>query len=242
MFADSLLDSTWANRSHRGWTTLLSFAAQTLGVGVLLMLPLFYHEALPGLHLMRPNLISPPPPPPAPVSALSQRAALSNFTTMGMLIAPSSIPPTIETITESTPPLPVDLEGLGVQGATGTRGALNSVMNSIGNSLNSVVPPSPPSVHPRRKSVMMEGNLLHRVQPEYPALARSARIQGQVLLRAVISRDGTIENLQVLAGHPMLVRAAIDAVRQWRYRPYILNGEPIKVETQVTVNFVLSGG
>ena len=88
----------------------------------------------------------------------------------------------------------------------------------------------------------MEGNLVHRVQPEYPALARSAGIQGPVLLRAVISRQGRIENLQVLAGHPMLVKAALDALRQWRYRPYILNNEPVEVETQVTVNFVLSGG
>ena len=88
----------------------------------------------------------------------------------------------------------------------------------------------------------MEGNLVHRVQPEYPALARQARVQGQVVLQAIISRDGAIENLQVLRGHPMLVQAALDAVRQWRYRPYVLNGEPVEVETQVTVNFILGGG
>jgi periplasmic protein TonB len=58
----------------------------------------------------------------------------------------------------------------------------------------------------------------------------------------VISRDGTIENLQVVSGHPMLVQAAVDAVRQWRYRPYVLNGEPVEVETEVKVNFILSGG
>ena len=89
---------------------------------------------------------------------------------------------------------------------------------------------------------MMEGNLIHRVQPDYPALARQVRVQGTVVLRAMISREGSIENLQVLSGHPMLVRAAVDAVRQWRYRPYVLNGEPVEVETEVTVNFVLSGG
>jgi protein TonB len=89
---------------------------------------------------------------------------------------------------------------------------------------------------------MMEGNLIHRVQPEYPPLARQARIQGEVVLHAVISRDGTIENLQVVSGHPMLVQAAVSAVRQWRYRPYYLNGEPMEVETQVTVNFILSDG
>jgi protein TonB len=88
----------------------------------------------------------------------------------------------------------------------------------------------------------MEGNLIYKVQPLYPPLARSARIQGTVLLRAVISRAGTIENLQALSGPPMLIHAALDAVSQWRYRPYLLNGEPVEVETQVTVNFSLSGG
>ncbi len=89
---------------------------------------------------------------------------------------------------------------------------------------------------------MMEGNLIYRVQPEYPALARQVRIQGLVVLRAMISRDGAIENLQALSGHPLLVPAALNAVRQWRYRPYVLNGEPVEVETEVKVNFILSGG
>jgi protein TonB len=88
---------------------------------------------------------------------------------------------------------------------------------------------------------MSEGDLIHKILPAYPPLARSARIQGQVVLRAVISKQGVIENLKVLAGHPMLVPAAIEAVRQWRYRPYFLNNEPVEVETQIIVNFSLAG-
>ena len=88
---------------------------------------------------------------------------------------------------------------------------------------------------------MSEGNLIHKVQPAYPGLARSARIQGAVLLQAIISKDGSIENLRLLSGHPMLAPAAIEAVKQWRYWPYILNNEPVEVETQITVNFSLAG-
>ena len=86
---------------------------------------------------------------------------------------------------------------------------------------------------------MLQGSLLRKVEPKYPPLAIAARIQGSVVLAAVISRAGTIENLRLVTGHPMLVPAAIDAVRQWQYRPYILNGDVIEVETQITVNFVL---
>ncbi len=82
---------------------------------------------------------------------------------------------------------------------------------------------------------------MHKVQPAYPQIARMARIQGPVQLHAIISKDGTIENLVVESGPPMLVAAAINAVRQWRYRPYLLNHEPVEVETEITVNFVLGG-
>ena len=88
----------------------------------------------------------------------------------------------------------------------------------------------------------MEGSLIYRVQPEYPPLAQQARIQGTVLLHAVIDREGKIENLQVLGGHPLLVKAALKAVQQWRYRPYYLNGQPVEVETEITVHFTLFGG
>jgi len=86
---------------------------------------------------------------------------------------------------------------------------------------------------------MLEGSLIRRVQPIYPPLARTARIEGSVVLAAVISKEGTIEHVQALSGHPMLVPAAVAAVSQWRYKPYILNGEAIEVDTQITVNFIL---
>jgi protein TonB len=87
-----------------------------------------------------------------------------------------------------------------------------------------------------------QGLLIRKVQPNYPPLARQARIQGNVVLTAEISKDGSIENLRLVSGHPMLAPAAIEAVKQWKYKPYFLNGEPVEVETQVTVIFSLSGG
>jgi protein TonB len=97
------------------------------------------------------------------------------------------------------------------------------------------------SIRQFKTSTWAEGNLVHKVQPAYPQIARMARIQGPVQLHAIISKDGTIENLVVESGHPMLVAAAINAVKQWRYRPYLLNHEPVEVETEITVNFVLGG-
>jgi len=87
---------------------------------------------------------------------------------------------------------------------------------------------------------VVEGLIVSKVQPIYPPLARSARIQGTVLMKAVINQAGEVESLDLVSGHPMLVPAAMDAVRQWKYRPYKLNGNAVQVETEVTVNFSLS--
>jgi TonB family protein len=89
-------------------------------------------------------------------------------------------------------------------------------------------------------SGVAQGLVLHRVQPLYPPEARRARVQGTVVMQAAISREGTIQDLRVISGDPMLVDAALDAVRQWRYRPYILNGDPVEVDTQIEVHFTLS--
>jgi protein TonB len=245
MFADSLLDSPWADRSRRGWTTLVSFAVQAVAVGSLFLLPLLYTQGLPQLQLIAALVApTPPPAPPAPGPARNPHQTTSNLSSEGKVIAPRSVPKEILHLNEPTAPPPLDVAGLRVPGGTGDPMVPNSVLRSIGSGPSVIVPPPPPapSTHPPRVSRMMEGNLIYRVQPQYPTLARQARVQGTVLLRALIGRDGKIENLQVLNGHPLLVQAAVDAVRQWRYRPYYLNSEPIEVETQVTVNFTLSGG
>jgi protein TonB len=88
---------------------------------------------------------------------------------------------------------------------------------------------------------VLQGNALSQPKPVYPPIARSARISGSVVLAATISKNGTIENLRLVSGHPMLVPAAMDAVRQWRYKPYMLNGDPVEVDTQITVNFTMGG-
>jgi protein TonB len=87
---------------------------------------------------------------------------------------------------------------------------------------------------------MMQGNLVRRVEPQYPAMAKLAGIEGTVVIKAVISRKGVIEQEQVVSGPALLAPAALDAVRQWKYRPYFLNDEAIEVETQIRVNFVLN--
>jgi protein TonB len=87
-----------------------------------------------------------------------------------------------------------------------------------------------------------QGMIIRKIQPAYPPLARQARIQGPVVLQAEIGKDGSITNLRLISGHPMLAPAAIEAIKQWKYKPYILNGEPVEVETTITFNFTLSGG
>jgi protein TonB len=244
MFADSLLDSPWADRSRRGWTTLVSFAVQAVAVGGLLLLPLLYTQGLPQFQLISALIAPTPPPAPAPGPARNAHQTASNLSSDGKMIAPLSVPKEVVIVDEPTAPPPVDPGGLRVPGGTSDTTAPNSVLNSIGSGPNVVVPPPPPalSAHPPRVSRMMEGNLIYRVQPQYPSLARQAGVQGIVVLRAVITREGKIANLQVMSGHPLLVQSAMNAVLQWRYRPYYLNNEPVEVETQVTVNFTLSGG
>ena len=244
MFGDYMCSSPWANRSHRGWTTLLSFTLQVLAIGTLLLLPLLSIQGLPPLQLMAALMAPAPPPGPVPaVRARSQSLPPSNM--IGhRLMMPTHVPREIANLNETEAPPALELPGVpGVPGSPGLPGTRSFVLDSLGPGTNPLPLLSPPpTARQVRVSHMMEGNLIHQVQPAYPPLARLARIQGTVVLRAIISREGKIENLEVLSGHPMLAPAAIEAVRQWRYRPYLLNDQPVEVETQVSVNFTLSGG
>ena len=245
MFADFLPDSDWSNHSHRGWTTLVSFAVQGLAVGCLLLLPLLYNDGLPKLALLAPLLAPAPPPAAPPCHHARVRPRLRKAIMMGDRLMSPHADPTCSDHADghraATCPM-IDPSALGVRHGLGDPHARRYCARfGIGTPTSCCLRLRPPSIT-LRLSRMMEGNLIHRVQPDYPALARQVRVQGLVVLRAMISRDGAIENLQVLSGHPLLVPAALDAVRQWRYRPYVLNGEPVEVETEVKVNFVLSGG
>jgi len=238
MFADSLLESPWADRSRRGWTTLLSFAAQMLGVGILLAIPLLYTEGLPAFKMIAGSAPLTAPPD-APHLSGHPSAGSRPATAMPFIVArpdfhPIGVPPA-ESASD-----PIACTGC-IPGSASSTPDLG-VFRGLGNEPAPLPIAPKPVAKPPIVSYMMEGHLIYRVEPKYPALARAARVQGSVVLRAVISRGGTIENLQVLNGHPLLTGAAVDAVRQWRYRPYILNGEPVEVETEVTVNFILAGG
>jgi periplasmic protein TonB len=238
---DRTLTSSWDERSRRGLTTLTSLGLQALAVAVLLALPLLKPQGLPSFHQLSTPIswgqpLAAPPTPRARISASSvgaENAATIVFTTprqipKGIPVDGGELPPTVGAGSA--------IPGIG-------QGDPNGVLNLFESGSHPIlltVRPAPP-VAPIRVSHMSEGNLIRKVQPTYPPLARTARVQGMVLLQAVISKQGTIENLKVLDGPPMLAQAAREAVMQWRYRPYILNNEPVEVETQITVNFSLAG-
>jgi periplasmic protein TonB len=247
MFEDSLIESGGKLKTKRGATTLISFIFQVCLIGVLVIIPLVFTEALPKQQLMT-FLVAPPPPPPPPPppAAVPVRAVKVVQTDIinGQLRTPTKIPEKVQMIKEEEAPPPVMSAGGVVGGVPGgiPGGQMGGVIGGIISSTPVAVPKVATPQRVRVSQGVSQGLLVKRIQPAYPPLARQARIQGQVMLQAVISKDGSIENLRLISGHPMLAPAALEAVKQWRYKPYMLNGEPVEVETTVMVNFTLSGG
>ncbi len=244
MFETALLDSTARERARRRWTALLSLCVQMGLVGTLLLLPILAPQSLPRLSFAE-RLLVPQPEAAGPAPRVQPAGGSTAEPAHPEQIAlqqPDHVP---ETVVEgpsevpNAPPLDVPRQPcVGVCG--GGAGRESGVPGGTGLDPAPVVRrPDPPPTRVR-VSMLDAGFLVHRVQPVYPPLARQVRVQGPVELRAVISKSGEIQELRVISGHPMLTAAARDAVRQWRYRPYLLNGVAVEVETQVTVNFVLS--
>jgi protein TonB len=166
----------------------------------------------------------------------------------GKLMAPKTIPKEIANIKEEELPPPSSSGVVGgvVGGVPGGApgGVLGGVLGAIGNAA-----PPPPPVKEEKKATpsrirvggnVQQANLIRKVTPLYPPLAKQARIQGVVRFTAIIGKDGTIQNLQLVSGHPLLVEAAKQAVSQWQYKPTLLNGDPVEVVTTIEVNFTLS--
>jgi protein TonB len=246
MFEDSLIESGGKLKTKRGWTSIVSFGLQVMIVGVMILIPLIFTEALPKGTTMF-MLVAPPPPPPPPPPAAAPVKVVKQIQTdivNGELRTPTKIPKKIQMIKEDEAPPPAMASAGVVGGVPGgvPGGSMGGVMGSILNSTPTVAPKIATPQRVRVSSGVSTGMLVRKVPPTYPPLARQARIQGTVILQATISKEGAIENLQLISGHPMLAPAAIEAVKQWKYKPYLLNGEPVEVETQVQVNFTLAGG
>ncbi len=162
----------------------------------------------------------------------------------GVLRAPTAIPKQVTIIEEEELPPDPGVVGMtgGVPGGV-PGGQAGGVIGGIIGGVGAAAPPPPPKQAPQRIRVggnVQQARLINKPNPVYPPLARQARIAGTVRLQAVISKDGTIQSLEVVSGHPLLVQSALDAVRQWRYQPTLLNGEPVEVQTTIDVVFTLS--
>jgi periplasmic protein TonB len=245
MFEDSLLESGGRLKTKRGRTTTFAIILEIALIGLMVLMPLIFTEALPKQQLMT-FLVAPPPPPPPPPPAAAPVKIVHQIQTdivNGALRQPTKIPQKVQMIKEDEAPPSMASAGVvgGVPGGI-PGGQMGGVIGGIISSTPVAVPKVATPQRVRVSQGVSQGLLIRRVQPNYPPLARQARIQGTVILRAVISKDGSIENLQLVSGHPMLAPAAIEAVKQWKYKPYLLNGEPVEVDTEVQVNFTLAGG
>ena len=244
MFEDSLFESAGKLKTKRGGTTTVAFFVQVIIIGIMVLVPLLFTEALP--EAMRMTFLAappPPPPPPPPPAAVVHVKQVETDIVNNQLRQPTRIPKKVEMIKEDAAPPPMDAGVVGGVPGGVPGGSMGGVMGSILSATNAPAPKVAPPTRIRVSSGVTQGLLVRRIEPQYPQMAKIARVQGAVVLAAVIGKDGAIENLHVVStASPLLNQAALDAVRQWKYRPYILNGEPVEVDTTVTVNFTLSGG
>lgn len=249
MFSDSLLEFG-VQRKRKFFATTTSLIVNCLAIVAMLIIPLAFPEALPKAQLLT-FLVAPPPPPPPPPPAAAEvqhvvRQIQTDMLNNGALRTPTKIPQKIQMIKEEEAPPPMPASGGVVGGVPGgiPGGQMGGVIGSVISATSSLaavpkfVPATPQRI--RISAGVTKGLLIQRIEPPYPTLARAARVQGDVVLSAVIDSNGHITNLLLVSGHPMLVPAAIAAVKQWRYKPYLLNGQPVEVETTITVIFTLS--
>jgi protein TonB len=242
MFEEMVVSNAKGKKTNAPMTVFFSMLLQVGFLAVLILIPLIYTEALPKTLMSSILLAPPPPPPPPPPPAAVQviHKPVPHLMDAGKLTAPKVIPKDIKIIKEDADP--PDMGGMtggvvgGVAGGS-AGGVLGGVIGGAGTA------PPPPKIAPSRVRVggaVQAAKIINRVTPTYPPLARQTRISGTVKLHAIIGKDGTVQSLQVIAGHPLLVQSALDAVKQWRYQPTLLNNDPVDVDTEIDVIFSLA--
>ncbi len=240
--------------TNKTWTVLLSATMQTAAVGSAVLLSILQTQMLDLRGLIQPPpLVAPSRPPAVKVVAVeraggSTRAALPAEASK-VFVEPSRIPKGIVTVADPDPGEPVG--GVSTDGFIWSDSAapLARFMGGTAAAAAHLTPPPAPAKDPAKASPraplrvggnVLEASLVHRVVPVYPPIARAMRISGTVHLIGVIGRDGTVQRLQLVDGHPLLTQAALDAVRQWIYRPTLLNGDPVEVVAPIEVKFLLN--
>jgi protein TonB len=242
MFDEMVVSSPNPKKTNKPWTVVLSMIFQTAFLAVLILIPLIYTEALPKT-MMATLLVAPPPPPPPPPPPIAQIVHVKpqvHLMDAGKLVTPKVIPKDIKIIKEDAP----DMSSMGMQGGV-VGGVAGGQMGGVIGGVIGGVGGAPPPPKPTQTRIRQGGNvtaakLMNKVQPQYPPLARQTRISGTVRLHAIIGKNGGVEQLEVMSGHPLLVQAALDAVRQWKYQATTLNGEPVEVDTTIDVIFSLN--
>ena len=249
MFEQSLLDLQ-GTKTKTKYTVVMSFIVECIGLAILVVIPLIYTNTLPAYQLMSYLVAPPPPPPPAPPPpVIKVQKIIPREFDAGKLMQPKAIPKKVQIIEESDTPPSAAIAGVvgGVPGGV-AGGAIGGVIGGIISAAPVAAPPppkveAPKAVAPQRIRVggnVQKANLIFQPKPVYPPLAKQARIQGVVKLNAIIDKEGLIQQLTVVSGHPLLIPSALEAVKQWKYKPTTLNGEPVEVITQIDVNFTLS--
>lgn len=241
-FTTIMLDSGQMKRPHRMLDTLLSFAGHALFLAIIILIPLLYTNSMDLSRFHSTLLVAPPPPPPPPPPPAARLAPIHPAFHLreAELYAPRVIPKDIAQIKDQPQPSQPAFSGVpgGVPG-----GQLGGVLGGIlGPGNRQLVPPPPPKPVPHHGPYHVGGKiqpprLIQQVQPIYPILAKEASISGEVAIDSVIDEHGNVTQMKVVSGNPLLVTAALDAVKQWKYQPTLLNGQPIAVDMEVTVTF-----
>jgi periplasmic protein TonB len=230
---DQLVVSGEMEKTHKPWAVTLSAIVQTLILGVMILIPLIYTEALPK-GMLNTFLVAPaPPPPPPPPQPIVKAVKAPKIINIQKMVAPTVIPKNISIVKDEAPVIYTNSGG--VEGGTG-----DVLGGLVGGGPSAPPPPKP--VTPSRIRVggnVEAASLTNKVTPQYPPIAKTAHVSGTVILHAIISKDGSIQELQYVSGPPLLMKAAMDAVKEWRYKPTMLNGEPVEVDTTIDVVFTL---
>ncbi len=248
LFAEALLENNELKQPKRAYSVVVSVIFQVILLSIAAIIPLLFSQQLDLKQFTRTFLAAPPPPPPPPPAPTITKLPAAQMKKIsliqaGRLVAPTAIPKRIVIVKDEQ--MPQVAEGFGVPGGVPggvgggqAGGVIGGILGGIPSTAS--VPPPPPAVS--KAPLRVGGRVkpprpISTPRPMYPQIARAARIQGDVVIDAVIDTNGNISQMKLISGHPMLVGAAMEALRQWKYEPTYLDEQPVSIELNVTISF-----